>query len=204
MNIMNTSFVNAAVHDGKASLFEQLPPDLLHQIFHYTLPHGLTFSFEQSKSAVDNSSWILFAARGKHAPRALVNKLSTKVLAPHRRGIGQRTMQIYEAIYRCGVCEKAHRCEYELRPEDVCSGLALLYVNRALAREARGESQNDRSQICWPWSVLTYCGFHFRQEHLQLPHHRNGGLSYLPQIAACIWSSWLATSHPSLVRLEMH
>jgi hypothetical protein len=138
---MNTQ-VPTTAHDSKASLFEQLPPELLHRVFDYTIPHGLTFSFEQSRSAVDNTTWTLFAARGKHAPRALVHKLSTKILAPHRRGTDERTMHIDETIYRCGVCEKAYRCEYELRPEDVCSELALLHVNKALAREVRGESQN--------------------------------------------------------------
>lgn len=199
---MNTPLVTATAPGNKVSLLEQLPPELLHRILEYVLPYGLTFTFEKSRPVADNSIWILFAARGKHAPRAIANKPSTIVHAPHRnRTAGYSIGQV---VYGCDVCEHPYDCEYELRPEDVCTELALLYVDKAIAREARGESQNNASQMHQLQSVLTRASFHFQQEHLQFPHHWKGGPSYLPQIAACIRTSWLTSSYSPLARLETH
>jgi len=139
---MNTQFVTATALDSEASPFEQLPPELLYWKIDYILPHGLTFSFERSRRTDDDGIWILFAARGKHAPRAIANRPSTKVLASHRSRVAG--YGINQDSHPCGVCENAYDCEYNICLEYVCS-TELLYVNKAIAREARGESQNISS-----------------------------------------------------------
>lgn len=111
---------------SKATFLEELPPELLHRIFEYTLPHSLTFSFSQL-GHTDHDVWTLFAAKGKHA-RCLVANRPT-----FRDWYGER----------CGVCADEHDCKHDDVAENVRT--ELLYVSKTIVNEARGQSHYPRS-----------------------------------------------------------
>jgi hypothetical protein len=111
---------------SNASLLEQLPPELLHHVFEYALPNGITFSFRQTASIDGDEDWAVFVARGKHIRRALANKTDVR-------------------IYGTDCIDCADDCKYEVFPEEVHTG--LLYVSKAIAREARGELRSSSAIV---------------------------------------------------------
>lgn len=115
--VANGSLVN------RVSFLEELPPELLHRILEYTLPHGFTFSFRR----VDDS-WDIFAARGNH---------TQWVIGKENSGCYPfRNCRPYNDA--CTVCKSAPNCNETISQDEMQMGLLL--VKKAFAKEARGET----------------------------------------------------------------
>lgn len=101
---------------------EDLPPELLRRIFEYALPQGLTFSFERQRyHALDSEHrWNVFAARRPH-PSALV--------------VGELNHPRKKKRSECKMCLPLV-CKHDDIANDMQT--ALLYINKAIASEARG------------------------------------------------------------------
>ena len=114
--------VNSSL-DNRASFLEELPPELLRRIFEYTLPHGFTFSFERVAD-----SWCVLAARGKHTQWVLSKNPEGFYRTKNRRRV------IHDA---CTVCNPATDCKEIIYQDEM--QMVLFFVNKAFAKEARGE-----------------------------------------------------------------
>jgi hypothetical protein len=108
--------------DGRASFLEELPPELLHRIFEYTLPHGFTFNFRR-----EGDSWDVFAARGNHIQWVI----GKKPTGHYRTRKGRRFNDA------CTVCVPATDCKEIISQDEM--QMELLFVNKAFAREAKGK-----------------------------------------------------------------
>jgi hypothetical protein len=115
--VANGSLVN------RVSFLEELPPELLHRILEYTLPHGFTFNFRRA-----GNRWDIFAARGNHTQWVIGRKPTGQYRT--RKG------RLYNDA--CTVCKSAPNCNETISQDEMQMGLLL--VNKAFAKEARGES----------------------------------------------------------------
>ena len=109
---------------NKVSFLEELPPELLHRIFEYTLPRGFIFSFRRA-----NDSWDVLASRGNHT-QWVIGKEPSAGFYPSRNG------RRYNDA--CIVCESAPECTETISQDEI--QMSLLFVNKAFAKEARGET----------------------------------------------------------------
>ena len=106
---------------------EDLPPEFLRRVLEYTFPRGLTSS---SKHFEYNASlWTVQAALGNHKPVPIANE------QPVLNKTGYLDFQPAE-LDSCQVCSGA--CEHTDVREDMHT--ALLYINKAIASEARDTS----------------------------------------------------------------
>lgn len=115
--VANGSLVN------KVSFLEELPPELLHRIFEYALPHGFTFSFRH----IGGDNFDLLAARGNH---------TQWVIGSPKGCYSSRHDCWYNDT--CTVCESAPDCEETISRDEMKMGILL--GNKAFAQEARGET----------------------------------------------------------------
>ena len=95
---------------------EALPPELLRHVCEYALPQGLTFSFSQLSH--DHRRRRVFAAYGNHKPYPIVKPLP---------GV---------TVQQCKIFDRLCRHNGDIRDE---WHTGLLYVNEAIASEARGK-----------------------------------------------------------------
>ena len=109
------------------SPMEDLPPECLRRVLEYTFPRGLTSTSKQFK--YNTSLWTVQAALGNHKPVPIAN--GQLVL----NKTGYLDFQPAE-LDSCQVCSGA--CEHTDVREDMHT--ALLYINKAIASEARGTS----------------------------------------------------------------